>query len=246
MEWGGRLIKSLEKALKILNFIAEGNGEPITLKEISSALGIHASTCSHILETMIELHYIEKASKGKGYVIGPEIYAIATRRNYKDALLRSAVPQMNKLCMELKETIVISTFVNGKLYIPYHAYYKDEKVYKKMTQQSSLFSSACGLVTLAFLDRYDLEQVKITSNEEFLVQLNNNKEVLKQIRKDGFYKKDEIVEGTSAVAYPIFANGKIISSIGVYMPSERFCGEHLEETLTKLKKAAFNITNKYQ
>lgn len=240
------MIKSIEKSLKILNVIAEGNGEPVTLKEISTSLDIHVSTCFHIIETLVELHYVEKASKGKGYVIGPEIYAISTRQNYKDTLLRSAVPQMNKLCLELKETVVISTFVNGKLYIPYHAYYKDGKVYRKMTQQGNLFTSACGLVTLAFLDRYDLEQVKTRSNEEFLVQLKNNQDILKQIRKDGFYIKNEIVEGTSSIAYPIFANGKIISSLGVHMPSERFCGEHLEETLIKLRKTALNITNKYQ
>lgn len=243
---GDELIKSIEKSLRILNFIAEGNGEPVTLKEISSALDIHISTCFHIIETLVELHYVEKASKGKGYVIGPEIYAISTRQNYKDALLRSAVPQMNKLCREIKETVVISTFVNGKLYIPYHAYYKDEKVYRKMTQQGNLFSSACGLVTLAFMGRYDLEQVKIKSNEEFLSQLKSNKDVLNQIKKDGFYIKNEIVDGTSAVAYPIFANGKIISSVGVYMPSERFCGEHLEKTLIKLEKTAINIAKKYE
>lgn len=65
-----RMIRSVEKAMAIVNFVAE-QAEPVSLGRIAAALQCPSATCAHLVETLCAGHYLEKISRKDGYALGP-------------------------------------------------------------------------------------------------------------------------------------------------------------------------------
>ena len=242
------MIKSIEKAIRILNFVSESGGKPVSLGTISKTLGFPVPTCSHITETLTLCHFLERVSRNEGFIIGPGAYAITTPYMYRMELLRIAVPYMRKLCNHIKENVVIGTYNNGHLYVPYSIYYRKGHITRKTTVKGKLFSSATGLVILSFLDHRERDETIKNSGEAYRKeweQLNtrlNLQETFSRIQETGVHIAYNVNTEISALACPIFHKKKIVAAIGVNMPSDRFFGIHLDDVIAKTKQSAMDIS----
>lgn len=242
------MIKSVEKALCILDFVAEKKGVPVPLNEISRSLDMHVATCSHLVETLCTMQYLEKVSRNSGVIIGPAAYAISTPYIYRQDLLRIAVPKMKELCAEIQENVVISTYSNGSMYVPYSIYYRNGRITSKATVKGQLLDSATGPLILAYLNQS--ERVETIHNlppedetrKRYINQQGAYDLMFRHIRKAGVHTIAEAGSKYGAAACPIFGKIGLVAALGVNMPIARFTGTHLEETVLKTKRTATEIS----
>lgn len=244
------MIMSVEKAISILNYVAGCNDEPVPIGKISKNLKIPMATCSRLVETLCSCQYLERISRNEGCIIGPAAFCLTTSHMYRMDLLRVAVPFMKKLCKRLKENVVISTYTNGEMYMPFTIYYKEDRMTPKAAARGDLFSYATGLVILAYLDHRERDDLILKNGRKYpdlqckmKTQADLHKELLR-IRETGVNIAYQINDRTSAIACPIFAHDKNVAAIGVNMPNERFYGDHLNESISYTKQIAEEISRK--
>ena len=72
------MIKSVQKALSILTFVAQQDERPVSLGRIAQGVGLNVATCAHLVETLCEENYLEKVSRREGYIMGPQMH-VSTR-----------------------------------------------------------------------------------------------------------------------------------------------------------------------
>ena len=106
------MIRSVEKAMAIVNFVAE-QAEPVSLGRIAAALQCPSATCAHLVETLCAGHYLEKISRKDGYALGPRMYLNTSGQFYREELVRVAAPVMTQLCRNVSECVSLNCFANG-------------------------------------------------------------------------------------------------------------------------------------
>ena len=70
------MIQVLERAEKILSYLAMNRRREVPLSEIADSLGMNRATCANILKALKELGFIEQISYRKGYILGQKIRTI--------------------------------------------------------------------------------------------------------------------------------------------------------------------------
>lgn len=239
------MIKSVQKALAILTFVAQQDERPLALSRIAQGVGLNVATCAHLVETLCEESYLEKVSRREGYIIGPQMHVNTTRRLYHHRLIELAAPYMNRLCRELGDGLSISTMSGDRLYVPYSVSYHQEHYSRIKTLPGLLYRSASGRVFMAYmtdgelsliLEKYglpgDARWEGVSTRQEL-------EEALLKIRVDGVCLAPRVRDGTiSALSCPIFEKGVLVAAMGASMPNARFQGEHLDECIRQIKRAA--------
>ena len=242
------MIKSVEKALKILNYVAGHKGVPVTLTDISTAMGIHIATCSHLIETLCSMQYLEKSARNSGVVIGPAAHSLSTPYVDRQDLLHIAVPHMKDLCISIQENVVISTYSNGTMYVPYSIYYRNGRTVGKTTVKGKLLDSATGLLILAYLNPLDrastinLLPAEDETRQQYIRQQETYEAAFQRICREGVHLVTNETLQFGALACPIFGKVGLVAALGVNMPLERFSGEHLKDTIWQTKKTAAKIS----
>jgi len=242
------MIKSVEKALNILTYLIEnGSCAPIPLGVIADACKLNPSTCAHLLHTLCASGFVEKRSRKDGYVLGPVGYGISTKKYYRQELIEAALPVMRWLSSKLCENSALCTFSNNKLFVPLSVFYHDEGVKYMKLKTGKLYQSAAGRVFVANLDAREREAliaaIGAPTQDEWDVgpDRESMERTLREIRESGMAIAHKVVDNLSAVSVPIFFGDQIQAAVGVYMESERFCGEHLSACVILTAQAAGRI-----
>lgn len=243
------MIKSVQKALGILTFVAQQDERPLSLSRIAQGVGLNVATCAHLVETLCEENYLEKVSRREGYIMGPQMHVNTTRRLYHHRLIELAAPYMNRLCRELGDSISISTMSGDRLYVPYSVNLHQERVSRIKTLPGMLYQSASGRVFLAYmtdgelsliLEKYGLPG---SARWEDVNTRDQLAEALQKIRVDGVCLAPRVRAGTiSALSCPIFEKGVLVAAMGASMPNERFQEQHLDECIHQIKRAARHLS----
>lgn len=111
------MIKSVQKATKILSVLADKGDEAVSLSAISQKTQINKSTCSHIIATLEAEGYVVKRSGSKGYILGPAVYCLAGASRYKNHLITICRPIMQYLYKKLGYCVVLAVIENGTKYV---------------------------------------------------------------------------------------------------------------------------------
>lgn len=243
------MIKSVQKALSILTFVAQQDERPVSLGRIAQGVDLNVATCAHLVETLCEENYLEKVSRREGYIMGPQMHVNTTRRLYHHRLIELAAPYMARLCRELGDGVSISTMSGDRLYVPYSVNYHPERVSRVKTLPGMLYQSASGRVFLAYMTDGELSLIleKYGLPGDARWEGVNTRErleaELEKIRVDGVCLAPRVRDETiSALSCPVFERGVLIAAMGASMPNERFEGEHLDECILKIKRAARHLS----
>ena len=243
------IIKSIEKAMKMLDFVSENSGgTPVKLQNIAQAMDMPPSTCARTLATLCACDYLEKVSRTQGYVLGPKAYLLSAHRPYRMDMLRVAIPYLLELCNKVHENVSLSTYHRGNLYVAYSAFYEDDGIRRKGTTHGKLYSSAGGRVILAYMDPMERKQVFETRGmptpEEWPAAITPRslEKELSKIRQDGYCIACPVNVSMAAVSCPLWSGGsRVREAMGVYMPVEHFQGEKREKTVYETQLAAYII-----
>ncbi len=241
------MIKVLHKVFDIIEFLAESPERPRSLMEIARHLEQHPATCANILKTLMRRNYIEQVAPKKGYLLGPALFQVSRKAPYRKDLIAAAEPLMAKLAQSVNETVILVTVRMGRRFVLSQINGQQHiQVAPQALIEDNLYDTATGRLLLAYMPERELD--KLTA--EYSLQASkwpvaNNpavfKETLAKIRKSGkvVHKPNPDMIG---IAFPIQdQRSEVIASLGLFLPSFRFKGDHRKKVLSGLQQTAAAI-----
>ncbi len=236
------MIQVIERVEKILVYLSNNRNREIPLTEIADNLGINRATCANILKTMKDLGFVEQNSYRKGYILGDKVYTIAGADNDPERLKTLLKPIIDKLCKDVNENVMLTVIKNDQRYHIYNAE-ANHALQARVIYQMGVWQATTAKVIIAQYDDKKLTDFlkmtgmpgkdwpEIESREDLDKALIN-------IRQNRCFTV--INNHFACMAAPVFKNGKVIASIGYYLPDHRltettrpFLEEKLLETVEK-------------
>ncbi len=101
------MVKSVEKAIRILN--AFSNGQPsISLPEVAALTGLDKSGAQRFTHTLVQLGYLRKDPDTKRFELTPRVMEFGAAYTRANALVRAAGPHLLNLSMATEEAVSLT------------------------------------------------------------------------------------------------------------------------------------------
>ncbi len=239
-------VNSVGKAILVIETIYNAQ-RSLSLKEISTELGMHKSTIHHLISTLMEFGFLAQEPETRKYNIGLHLIEIGQAYLHQLDLRSIAHPFLERLAMAAGETVhLLILDHNDVVYI--------DKV-ENLSQPTALrcssyigrrtnaYATAAGKVLLAHLSESTLQEYltyqKLTPKTEHTI--TNPQELLKQLQKvkeNGFaldLQENEV--GLQCVGAPIFnREAKCIAALSISGPISRMDLNRIKQNLLPLAK----------
>ncbi len=239
------MIQVIERVSAILELVASDKDKNWLMTEIADALGINRSTCANILKSLVDLGYLEKNEKKRGYTLGYKLFQLTGSSDQLSSILKPGFPYVDELSRKFNESVLLSTVRNGKRVLLYEVHANHE-LQVRAKQESTVYRTTSGVVQLAYFDRQRLDDfIKIAGlpGAEWpgVRTREQMEDAFVKIRRDGILvtlNKNHVV----GLAAPLFQNGVVIAAIGIYLPDIRINDRIQASMEASLKKTAAAIS----
>lgn len=243
-------IEVVEKAIRVLEILAEGEGSK-SLREISAEAGLVKSTAYRLLFTLRALGYVERNEARGTYSLNLKILALAHGAKAKATLTRVAQPHLAVLRDRLDESVWLAELRAGEVYLvdvaeAHHAL----RLLLKLGDPCPLHAAAAGKAVAAYLDAETLSRKLVNGDRRrftprTLTSLGAIQADLALVRERGYAINDEeTVEGAIALGAPVFDAGQnVCGAISVTAPVSRWKSGRIQETGLALKDCAETISH---
>ena len=244
------MIQVIERALDILEFVAQHNKEAVQLSKIAAHAGISQSTCANIIKTLTEKNYLENVSRKTGYRLGANAYRLTGNLSYSQNLLLSAKEPMEELTNQLNETCLLGVLRNNKRYI-LHLVNCDQDLQVRPHIEADIYPTATGRILMAFLSPKDQENLLQSiglPQQQVWPGIRSREDLQKALQK---IRDNKIVQTLSAkhiigVAVPLYKEQQVIASLSVFVPESRFTTQHGEKIYKAIRRTSKKITERLE
>ena len=244
------MIQTIIRATRILEIISQ-NKEGITLSEIAKGMNLGLSTVHNFLRTLLECGYVEQDEKTRKYYLGIKNYLLGSKYEESNTLLPIVQPFLINLNERFNENIIISVIRNYKLIVLKTVQSSRELIANPHYISGRLHCTGTGKLLLAYLSKEETDRcIKNQGLKKFTPKTISTREgldeELKKIRQRGYaIAEEEGAHGISAIGVPIYnANGKVIASVGMSLPTLRFKGKRKKEIIRTLCQAGKEVSRK--
>ena len=242
-------VQSIDRAINILKCFSVKKKQ-LKLTEISEELGLNKSTVHGIINTLKFHGLISQNEENQKYSLGLFLLELGSIVSSSMDVREVASPILNRVCMELEETVHLATLNNPDvIYIDKQESNQSMRIYTTIGARNPAYCTGVGKVMLAFEETEILEGFpdrleKFTENT-----ITDKRDLLNEfekIRKMGYcIDNEEFTEGLICVAAPVFDNsGKVRYSISVSGPTIRMDKIKQERAVHLMKEAAYEISYK--
>lgn len=242
---------TVEKALKLMDYF-ELETPYWGLSALSKKAGLSKATTYRFLSALVKTGFLEHDPGTKQYRLGFKLLELGNRVLERITLRDLALPFMERLRNETKETVHLTMKINGEgAYIEKVESISPIRVVTRIGARGPLYAGASFKILLAYLPPEMIDEIlekkklkrftknTITEKEKLLREL-------KLIKQRGHaISHGELHEGFTSVAAPIRnRNGEAVAGISVIAPAEKLTSKAIrEKDIVRLtKKAADDIS----
>ena len=225
-------VKSLDKALRLLNCFTEQNTE-VGVSAIAEQENLPKSTVHNIFSTFAAYGLLTQDASNGHYRLGPKVAYLSNIYFSTNSSFEFLRTEMGRVSSVANENVYYGTlFENQVLYL--------EAVYTSSMNRTSgvvgitapLYCTGIGKSILAWSDPKIVDEIyanpvaKYTDNT--ITEKSNLKAELKQIREQGFAIDNmEHEYGVQCVSVPIFkADNTLTGAMSITCPSLRMAGKY--------------------
>ncbi len=242
------MIQVINRALDILEYIAQDRSRVYPLSEISGQLKLNNATCANIIKTLVNRGYLEQEGRKTGYRLGSMSYLLTGNYSHKQELLAAATEPINQLSDLLNESCILSVLKEDTRLVLYEVKSTHElQVINKKEKEA--YRTSTGRMILASMEEKEQKEFirkfglpdqdtwpGIEDEEDLMTELNKirKKQMAVQI------SKAQIV----GVAIPLHKGQKVIASLGIYLPLSRYTQSMQDKVLEQLRKTGDIINQK--
>jgi DNA-binding IclR family transcriptional regulator len=232
---------ALERGLKLLLLLARAR-EPLSLSELSAAIGVSRSTVYSLLATLQEYGFVEKDPRYKQYRLGLTTFELGSSYLGKVDLV-GAFDEVAKALVQLCQETVKLAVLDGRdvVYLGrQQGSLHSVQLVARVGSRVPAHATAVGKVLLAALSEADLDrlyagQALPSLAPNTITDLAALKERLSAARRDGVaYDEAESSPGVHCVAAPIYDHSdRVVAAMSVGVPNDRYSEERMA-SITRL------------
>ncbi len=247
---GAYTVKSLVKALSILDSLAESDQSTYTLTELSRRLHLHVSTVHRLLVNFVRQGFVEQDPSTGGYQLGFRVLRMGLRVLDRLDFRRVAQPLLRELNRRTQETVHLA-ILQGDHAISIDKLDSPQPVSldARLGGAIPLHCTGVGKSLLAYQSDETLSRLARSPGlERFtartITTLPEMKRELAGIRKDGYaVDNEEAVQGLRCVAAPLFDHtGRAIAAFSVAGPASRVTPARVPEIARLVRETARQIS----
>ncbi len=220
------------------------NGIGVT--DLADHLGVNKATASRMVQTLAKYGYVEKASDGRRYQLGPMVVKLSRSVINRMPLRETAKPFLRRLVDATGECAHLAIYAQGKaLYIDQVESPATLRVNADVGHMAPLHCTALGKTLLAF-GEYPLPEDLDSRTHNTITEINTLKAELATIRKQGYAVDTEEYDlGVRCIAVPVFDfRDKILGAVGISGPAARMSPSRLEGLALQVVKIAGQLTER--
>lgn len=243
-------VRSFARGLSVIQSFSEEHPEQ-TLADVATNTGLSRATVRRLLYTLMALGYVENDERF--FRLTPKILQLGFSYLATVPFLKLAEPIVNRIVRDLQESSSIAMLDGGE--IVYLLRVPTQKILTINLSIGSRLAAPCtalGKVLLSDLNDELLDKILVN----FLESENQNhlpkpefiqlKESILKVREQGWcIVNQELEQGLSAIAVPIFGKGRrIIAAMNIFSISKSSThAENLKNYLPVLLSAAEEISS---
>ena len=246
-----QVVPALEKALDILEYIAERGGF-VPAKEISANLNIPIATTYRTVNYLCSRNYLhENPDVEGGYSLGAQIQILADLITRQFDLISVALPSMRRLAAQSEQTVQLGVLQGHQvIYIEQVLPAIPVNIIAALRTGIAVNVSASGKVLVAHLPPQEqndfLENVVLEPRtKRSITDIGQFRDELFQVKKQGYaLDYEEFARGIGCLAVPIKnSRGQVIAAIGITGHSIEYSGEKLEKYVKLVRDAGRAISS---
>ena len=195
---------------------------------------------------MVELDLVHQPDKRKGYVLGRKIFELAGESTDEEPLLKFSFPLIDELSRKTNENVLLSIIRNGRRLL-LHTAFGDHEIEARTSDNISIYKAVTGRMILAHYSSEQIDQVvaDIGLPGEEWPEIKSREDLDKELEKIRVRKyiistnKHHVL----SIAAPVFYHGRIIASLGYYLPDYRADIHHLDFLIKELMQTVKEINS---
>jgi DNA-binding IclR family transcriptional regulator len=248
----GASLKSLAKALSVMDLIFAAKGRDLSIAEISREMNLPKGTSHRILSSLVQFKYVRQDPLTKKYGLGARFLDIGSPFEKRQTLRAFIDPMLRRLSSKCMETVSVAILVKDE--IEYIERYESEMILRVDIHVGTRFPAHCsstGKVLLSALSEEELDLLfnhrkrlrKCTDNS--IGSLPALKGALAKVRDEGVARDyEECLVGVHCIASPILGRGgEVTAAVSISGPRERLTVEKLDELEPLLREATEEISH---
>ncbi len=245
-------VKSLVKALGILDCLAESEREGYTLTELSQKLHLHISTVHRLLVNLTRQGFVDVNPAKGTYEVGYRVMRMGLKVLERMDFRRVAQPLLSELSQKVEETVHLA-ILQGDHAVSIEKFHGPHPVSldTPLGAAMPLHATGVGKALLAFQEEKQTAAIIRTVGLPSLTRntLTSSAELKKElarIREQGFAVDDEeAVTGLRCVAAPFFDHsGRTVAAFSVAGPASRVSLQRTPEIASAVLEAAAEISHR--
>lgn len=241
-------IQSVQRAATILRSFTEAEAE-LGVTTLSERLGLHKSTVSRLLSTLLQEGFVEQNSETGKYRLGLGLVSLAGYALEHIDLRRIAHPHLTSLAELTQETINVTVLDGSEcVNIERVASPRLIRYVGSMGRRTPLHCTSTGKVLLAYMTPLERDAVlpkKLTRyTDKTIVDRRVLEEALVQIRAQGYaIAREEFEEDLTAIAAPICNHlGRVVATVSISGPTYRLEADKIRTYVEPLHETARRIS----
>lgn len=245
-------MKSLAKALSVMDLIFAAQGQSLSVAEISKEMGLPKGTSHRILSSLVDFKYARQDPLTKKYGLGARFLDIGSPFEKRQTLRAFIAPMLRPLHSKVTETVSVAVLVKDE--IEYIERYESEMILRVDIHVGTRFPAHCtatGKILLSALPEEELDlrlkqRKKLRKfTENSIGSLMGLKEALAKVRYEGVARDyEECLVGVHCIASPVVGRaGEVVAAVSISGPRERMTVEKMDELEPLLREATEGISH---
>lgn len=248
----GRVIQSVDRALTIIETLA-GVTEPMSLGDIAAQVGLNASTCHHLIATLVERGYVVNAGRGRGYLLSSRIQELAEVSERKSDIVDFVRQDLVELSGALGLGVQLAVMQDFALITKFKVNVAEVHVVEadEMVKMRAAHATATGKAILAWLPESTIVKV-ISENgmerftENTITGLSELMEDLRWVRRNGYAVDNEELK-PGVVCYGAALRdekGAVVASISASFPAKLASEAYRRHVMLSVTQCARKLSDR--
>jgi len=241
-------VQSVDRALAVLEILARDGHAGVS--EIAEEMGIHKSTVSRLLGSLVSREMVHQNSERGKYQLGFGILRLASSIPGRLSLVREARPVLEALAEEFKETVNLAVLrSNFAVNVDQAMGPSTLATYDWVGSLTPLHATSSGKVLLAGLPADErariLKETGLPARTPRTITDRKTLETqLLDVARQGYgVVREEFEIGLTSMAVPVYNHvGTVIGAVSISGPAFRFDPEKEPGLLDGLKDAGLRIS----
>jgi len=238
-------IQVLERAMKLMDVLAM-HSQPVALKDLAAATGLHTSTTHRILNDLVVGRYVDRVDSGM-YQLGMRLLELGSLVKRRLNVREVALEPMRELHRLTGQTVNLSLQQGDEIVYIERAWSESSgmQVVRAIGGHAPLHLTSTGKLFLSVADQrqvraYAMRTGLAGTTRNSITEIDRLERELALVKRHGYARDNEELElGVRCIAAGIYDDtGKLLAGLSLSAPADRL----RDEWIPLLQRAALKIS----